>query len=156
MCEPGSKHAYQEGSRAWPSGLQTEKGMRFFFFVFFFFFFSKNVEIQGENCLLFLNCSNGCPMTIILLSPSPTDQTLKMQPVSIYSDPFNRKEPLHPLGSWTTELPGPLAWMRWSGPPALTPYSCKQMGPSTKPGGRNQHPTQGSFTRQSLVPVLTR
>ena len=131
LCEPGSKHAYQEGSRAWPNGLQTEKGMSFLFF----FFFSKNVEIQGENCLLFLNCSNGCPMTIILLSPSPTDQTLKMQPVSIYSDPFNRKEPLHPLGSWTTELPGPLAWMRWSGAPALTPYSCKQIGPSTKPGG---------------------
>ena len=39
LCEPGSKHTYQEGSRAWPSGLKVGKGIQSVFVFFFFFFF---------------------------------------------------------------------------------------------------------------------
>lgn len=58
LCEPGSKHAYQEGSRAWPSGLQMGMGIEFFFF------FNKNVKkIQRENAS---KCS-----TLLLLVAKP-------------------------------------------------------------------------------------
>jgi hypothetical protein len=44
LYEPGSKHAYQKGSRAWPSGLQMGKGMGSLFFL------QKGKENLGRKC----------------------------------------------------------------------------------------------------------